>query len=619
MTVREFLRTVWSGKWVVLVGVVVVLAVALVYARGTSASYRATATVVLSSVQAGESTSVTASSDPTIVTSKPVVTAAAAILGDGGQAAGGVGAVGAQYDAATQTMTITADGSSPASSAAAANAFAKAYVDYLPTVVSVQTDRLATQMDAVSAQIRDAQATLRRDRDDPKAKALQSSGTTTLTSLTQQWSALSSLSPPARIDSAAQAGVPLGLGTTTVLALGLLAGLLAGVGLAFARRGLDFRVRTVGQAAELAEAPVLAEVDGVRRALKKEAQHGLPVASRVATPFTESIRELRTAIQVSTATHGGGLVVLVTAADPRAPRSFLAANLAASWALSGRRTVALSGDMRRPQLDGLLPAPEGWAGDDQGLRPTRVPNLELYPVPDQPLDPADYLATAGVRDLVGRLRSQADVVVIDAPPVLAAADATILGSYADGAVLVASIGKTDRVVLSEAADRLRVNHVPLSGLAVMGVTGSRRMTYAATYGEAADDDRSEASPDQQPADGDGTDAGPELAVQVPGEESEQVPASNGEQTPDAEPAPDTGPDAEAGPDAEQVRARESAAPGEPGGASTRRRAVSANQAPAERRTGSVVATTRRRRITPAWTPVQTAADEDEAVEGGAAS
>jgi len=101
------------------------------------------------------------------------------------------------------------------------------------------------------------------------------------------------------------------------------------------------------------------------------------------------------------------------------------------------------------------------------------------------MDPADYLATADFREALNRVGEEADVVVIDAPPVLAAADATILGQYADGAVLIASLDHSDRQVLAEAAERLRINNVPLSGVAIAGVRGARKMTYASTYGGRA--------------------------------------------------------------------------------------------------------------------------------------
>jgi len=491
VTVREFLRTIWDGKWYVLTAIVIVMVAALIYLQRQVTTYEATASVQLNSATSATSssadvTATTANADPSIVTSRAVGEVAAKELG--------VDPAGAPYLALdvtatfgpdTSTMSIVAHGTDAARTAATANAFATAYAAHLPDVIDTQVAAIDKRLDALKAQLADATDALKKDAKDPVAAATRTSANKQIAALADQQVTLRSISPPGQVTARATGASPEGANRTTVLALSLLAGLVAGIGLAFARRAVDFHVRTVAQAAEITEAPVLAEIDGVKQALKEAAHHGrLPVASRVATPYTESIRELRTAVQVGVATKPHAAVV-VTASDPSAPRSFIAANLAASWALSGRRTIAFSADMRRPELDGILPAPEGWSGDARALRPTRVPNLSLYPVPDQPLDPADFLATRQARQLVESLRAQADIVVIDAPPVLAAADATILGSYSDGVVLVASVGRTDQAVLAEAANRLRVNSVPLTGLAVAGVTGDRRMAYAATYGEAA--------------------------------------------------------------------------------------------------------------------------------------
>jgi capsular exopolysaccharide synthesis family protein len=178
-------------------------------------------------------------------------------------------------------------------------------------------------------------------------------------------------------------------------------------------------------------------------------------------------------------------MVVVTATDTVAPRAFITANLAASWALSGRRTIVVAGDMRRPEIADLLPVEPQWSGERGAARPTLVPNLSIVPVSDSPLDPADYLATDEVRARLEELREQADVVVVDAPPVLAAADATILGTYADGVVLVTSPDKSDRDALEAASERLRTNGVTLLGVVLSGVRSKRRKSYATSYGEQA--------------------------------------------------------------------------------------------------------------------------------------
>ncbi|MFE4466766.1 hypothetical protein ACFRCR_16800, partial [Oerskovia sp. NPDC056781] len=517
MTVREFVRTVWAGKYYVLAAVLVVVGGAFVYLNQQETVYKATATVRLVGVQSAQGgeqvVEVTVDTDLSDVTSDPVVQAAATTLGYTGDPATLAAQVSADYPGESQSLiAISAKTLDPQESQDVANAFADAYVAQLTVLRDAQIAALDARRQALAAQLAGVTARLSVVTDDPLALAEKETIVTDYTSLTVQANTLRAITVPAEVETPATSAEALGLGRSTVLALAGLAGLVAGIGLAFARRGLDVRVRGAADAARLAQTPVLAELYGVRSSDRDYSHsHTLPVSRKLATPFTESIRELRTAVQVSLA-EADRVVVVVTAADPHAPRTFIAANLAASFALSGRRTIAVSGDLRRPQLDRVLPPPEGWSGDRHTLRPTSIPNLGVFPVPEEEMDPADFLATTRAGKLIADLSDDAEVVVIDAPPVLAAADATILGRYATGVVLIASAGKTDRAVLAEASERLRINNVPLVGIALAGVKSDRRMLYASTYG---DPDRQDDGPGTRSAGGDAVAQAPALAAERP--------------------------------------------------------------------------------------------------------
>ncbi|MBD7999359.1 MULTISPECIES: polysaccharide biosynthesis tyrosine autokinase [Oerskovia] len=517
MTVREFVRTVWAGKYYVLAAVLVVVAAAFVYLNQQETVYKATASVRLVGVQSAQGgeqvVEVTVDTDLGDVTSDPVVEAAATTLGYTGDPAALAAQVSADYPTESQSLiAISAKTLDPQESQDVANAFADAYVAQLTVLRDAQVAALDARRQSLAEQLAGVTARLSVASDDPLALAEKETIVTDYTSLTVQANTLRAITVPAEVETPATSAEALGLGRSTVLALAALAGLVAGIGLAFARRGLDVRVRGAADAARLAQTPVLAELYGVRTSDRDYSHsHTLPVSRKVATPFTESIRELRTAVQVSLA-EADRVVVVVTAADPHAPRTFIAANLAASFALSGRRTIAVSGDLRRPQLDRVLPPPEGWSGDPHTLRPTSIPNLGVFPVPEEEMDPADFLATTRAGKLIADLSDDAEVVVIDAPPVLAAADATILGRYATGVVLIASAGKTDRAVLAEASERLRINNVPLVGIALAGVKSDRRMLYASTYG---DPERQEDGHPTRSTGGDAVAQAPALAAERP--------------------------------------------------------------------------------------------------------
>jgi tyrosine-protein kinase Etk/Wzc len=641
MTIREFFRTVWAGKYYVLAAVLVVAAGALLYLTQQQTQYRATATVHLNgvqSVQGGEQlVQVTVETDPDDVTSPEVAEVAAGALGEPGQAEALATEVSASFDGEASAMVVEATTTDPARSVEVANAFAEAYAARLVPIQAAQVEVLDARRQALAEQLRAVRQRLAVDTDDPLALAEQDIIVADYSALTVEINALRGIAVPGEVVAPATSAETVGLSAPTVLALAVLVGLVAGVGLAFGRRGLDVRVRSAAESTHLTDTPVLAELYGARPA-EKEFAHtlALPVASKVASPFTESIRELRTAVQVSTA----GLkhaVVVVTAADPSTPRAFITANLAASFALSGRRTVALSGDLRRPQLDTLLPAPESWRGDEHELRPTTVPNLRVMPVPEEEMDPADFLATSRARQLVRSLREHAEVVVVDAPPVLAAADATILGGYSNGVVLIAAAGRTDRAVLVAATERLRVSNVPLLGIALTGVKGDRRMLYASTYGEG------HASAEERTVDErtEGERTGQEhVAHERAGQEragQERAGHEPAAQQP-AEPAPGDLAPVEQGPGEHGAGEHEGAKGGDrPAGgavpsepsedrassrerAATRRASVAAASVPVERAASADGAAGRRAVLSPTWSKVEAAApDEEDSADAAATS
>ncbi|MFF2451704.1 hypothetical protein [Isoptericola sp. NPDC058082] len=520
MTVREFLRVMWEGKYLLIGSVVLALAAAWVYADRKPEVFEATATVQINAVELGDSTSPAATTtsvdtDPGLVEAPGVLQVVAEGVAAGADPKALAAQVSGAFDASTQVMAVTTTAGAPGDAVVLANAVASAYVDSLPGVIDDQIaeidarrDALRGQLDAVDKQVKDKPK-------DPLAGAERSTIIDQYQTLSASRSTLESIVTPAQILTPAtgSSAVVVGLPRASIVLLGALAGLAIGVGLALARRALDSRLRGRADAAAAAGVPVLAELYGVTRAAKSYRRTPvLPISSRVASPFTESIRELRTALHVAMQDREHAVVV-VTATDPHAPRPFIAANLAASWAMSGRATVAVSGDLRRPDLEDLLPRPNGPGTGPDGLRPTQVPNLRFLALHDPTMDPADYLATDRVRATVEAARDAGEVLVIDAPPVLAAADATILGAYADCVVLVATAGRTARSVLAEAAERLRINGVPLTGVALAGVKGDSRMVYASTYGEPVESDPSDgpsaAVPDPVDETADRTPSGPQ--------------------------------------------------------------------------------------------------------------
>ena len=162
--------------------------------------------------------------------------------------------------------------------------------------------------------------------------------------------------------------------------------------------------------------------------------------------------------------------VVVSSPAPNPNKSQVAANLAVVMAQSGQRVVLVDADLRRPILHECFAVAQepGLTGfmlskESEGalsLVQTDVDGLMLLPSGALPPNPADILGSRKMEQLLEKLKAQADVVVLDAPPVTVAVDASVLAEKTDGLLLVVRAGHTRRDRIEQAQElleRFRVN------------------------------------------------------------------------------------------------------------------------------------------------------------------
>ena len=188
------------------------------------------------------------------------------------------------------------------------------------------------------------------------------------------------------------------------------------------------------------------------------------------SPVSEAYRTLRTNLSFYSVDDPiQSLVITSSAADD--DKSAVAANLAITMAQSGRKTVLVDCDLRRPTLNSLfdLDAEPGLTnvilGEFDGipLQETGVENLSLLASGPKPPNPADMLGSKRIDALITELTGQADFVIFDSPPALAVTDATVLGAKVDGVLLVISAGKTRREHAERAKETLEKARVRIVG------------------------------------------------------------------------------------------------------------------------------------------------------------
>lgn len=187
----------------------------------------------------------------------------------------------------------------------------------------------------------------------------------------------------------------------------------------------------------------------------------------------EAYRALRTNILFS-GIEKPITTLLITSAASSEDKSIAIANLAVTLAQSGSRTIIVDADLRRPAQHTIwgIDNTRGLSAmmlDDATLASpplvaTSVEHLSVLPSGALPPVPSDVLSSQRMTEIIGVLKARASFVLFDAPPVLAATDAVILGARLDAVVLTARAGAARRDQLARAAQTLRRVNVRFLGV-----------------------------------------------------------------------------------------------------------------------------------------------------------
>ncbi len=191
------------------------------------------------------------------------------------------------------------------------------------------------------------------------------------------------------------------------------------------------------------------------------------------SPVSEAYRTLRTNLSFYSLDNPLRSLVVTSPASGE-EKSVAVANLAVTMAQSGRRTVLVDCDLRRPSLHTFfkLSNESGLTsmilkeGATPPLQTTSVENLWLLASGPKPPNPADLLGSRKIDQLIAALTKEYDIVLFDAPPVIAVTDAAVLGAKVDGVLLVISAGKSRRDHAERAKETLEKAKVRIIGVAL---------------------------------------------------------------------------------------------------------------------------------------------------------
>lgn len=291
------------------------------------------------------------------------------------------------------------------------------------------------------------------------------------------------------LDKAVKPKKPVKPQKPQIVALALVLGLLAGVILAIARSRFFSGIKDPQEIeahtglSVYSVVPFTAEQMVLDQSIAAGAKGiQLLAVTHPESPSIEALRSLRIALQFAILEAANNRV-LITGATPGIGKSFVSGNFAAIMAHAGKRVLLIDADMRKghmnkqfglPRENGLSELLAGELSPQQAIRSQVLPNLDILTTGKLPSNPADMLMSESFVRLLDMVSAQYELVVIDTPPVLVAADTAAVAPYMGAVLLVARADQTQLGELNESAKRLAHAGKTVSGVIFNGIDLTRR-------------------------------------------------------------------------------------------------------------------------------------------------
>ena len=274
------------------------------------------------------------------------------------------------------------------------------------------------------------------------------------------------------------------------LALGIVLGGIAGVGVIFLLEMFDTGLRTEDDTQKKLHLPHMASIGALsRRELSKlSVKDGrLPsyIAEKPLSVFAEAFRNLRASIKLSDL-DAAPKVIAITSALPGEGKTTTAHCLGLVSALANSKTIVIDCDLRRLQLThsfgikaqfGLLEVLAGEAKLESALIKDDQNGLTILPLADAVSSPRDVFGTVAFERLLAKLRDQFDLVILDTAPVLAVTDTRTISTKVDGTVFVVKWRKTAAVTASRAIEELQHSNGRVLGVVISQVDMKKQSLY----------------------------------------------------------------------------------------------------------------------------------------------
>ncbi|MBD3346853.1 MAG: polysaccharide biosynthesis tyrosine autokinase [Chitinivibrionales bacterium] len=258
--------------------------------------------------------------------------------------------------------------------------------------------------------------------------------------------------------------------------IGIFIGIILGVALAFLFEFLDQTIKEPRDLEKALEVPLL----GIIPHLEEDKPVIDPADNKSKTKL-EPFRVLRTNLKHIAKVHHIRTLIICSPVKGEG-KTTLAVNLAVTFAMDGKKIILVDGDLRRPQIHGLLETSKETglsdyilelSGVDDIIKPTRYENLSIITAGERPNNPTELLGTYRFDQLIEDLKERADLVIFDSPALLPVSDALNMAPKMDGCVFVGRSLWTPLKAAKQAKLQLKQIGTKIYGAILNGISHSR--------------------------------------------------------------------------------------------------------------------------------------------------
>ncbi len=278
-------------------------------------------------------------------------------------------------------------------------------------------------------------------------------------------------------------------------ALGLLLGLCLGIAMAIGADLLDRTFNSASDIEALTGAHVIAHVPRFSSKAMVKTVPGSSISPSVISFHTprsaeaEIYRVARTSLLISNR-KDAIRTMMMTSPQPGDGKSTTISNLAVSFARAGKRVLLIDADLRRPMISQMFGLPRTPGLSDLLLQrqplqecvfESDLPNLFIMPHGSATSEPAELLESTRLKEILEQAKQVYDLVLVDAPPLLAVADPAIIAPMVDSVILTIRVCKNGRRPVETAVKILADIDVQPAAVIVNGVERSAQKSYYGRY------------------------------------------------------------------------------------------------------------------------------------------